>query len=226
VQVACGPKHCAALAEDGSVFTWGCGDYGLLGHNEQRSLYKPTKLEGIVAMFITCGGQFSAALGWPAQRYSPAPNSAQLFMWGKVPKGSSSEAWMYPKQEAELAGWEIDSVDCGNSSTVVAAGGTCIAWGGGVMHRELGLGRDAAKTACRPSKVPAMEGVDVAQVCAGVGHTLWLVESDQVTAGFPVWEPTELTLEEHKMAEAERIAKEAAKAAEQPAKKKQKTGAK
>ena len=30
-QIACGGLHCAALSEDGKVYTWGCSDDGMLG---------------------------------------------------------------------------------------------------------------------------------------------------------------------------------------------------
>ena len=38
VQVACGAAHCVAVESDGTIYTWGCGDYGRLGHREQKSL--------------------------------------------------------------------------------------------------------------------------------------------------------------------------------------------
>ena len=34
VHAACGAAHCAALSDAGVVFTWGCGDYGRLGHRD------------------------------------------------------------------------------------------------------------------------------------------------------------------------------------------------
>ena len=38
VIVACGAAHCVAVESDGTTYTWGCGDYGRLGHKEQKSL--------------------------------------------------------------------------------------------------------------------------------------------------------------------------------------------
>lgn len=36
VNVACGTAHCAALADDGTIFTWGSGDYGRLGFRSAK----------------------------------------------------------------------------------------------------------------------------------------------------------------------------------------------
>ncbi len=40
--VACGGNFTACLTEDGKVYTWGCGDHGVLGHNDSKDQV-PTK---------------------------------------------------------------------------------------------------------------------------------------------------------------------------------------
>jgi alpha-tubulin suppressor-like RCC1 family protein len=85
---------------------------------------------------------------------------------------------MYPKPEGDLTGWVIESIGCGKASVVVAADKSVIAFGGNVQHRELGLGLDGPKTASRPRKVDALEGIEVVQVACGLGHTMLLAEAD------------------------------------------------
>lgn len=190
VQVSAGIRHCASLAADGTVCTWGCGDYGRLGHNKQEDIWVPTPIPEFQARLVVCGGAWCCAAGWPKRQMGgfhgnstaayPA-HTAQLYMWGKVPKGSSADSWMYPKPEQELQGWCIQSMACGKFSCLIAADNNVIAFGGNVMHRELGFGVDGPKTACRPKKVDAVSDLAVMQVAAGLGHTLFLVDKDDKT---------------------------------------------
>lgn len=42
--VSCGTRHTAALAGDGSVWTWGWGYYGQLGHGDSEDKYTPSQV--------------------------------------------------------------------------------------------------------------------------------------------------------------------------------------
>ncbi len=42
--VACGATFTACLTEDGKVYTWGCGDHGVLGHNDTKDQVLPSLL--------------------------------------------------------------------------------------------------------------------------------------------------------------------------------------
>lgn len=56
--VACGADHMAALTNDGTVYTWGCGGNGRLGHGHEQDVKKPQRVEAIsnAIIFIACGG--------------------------------------------------------------------------------------------------------------------------------------------------------------------------
>ena len=76
-KVAAGQKHILALADDGSVFSWGCAkalsaklgsslsSIGVLGHGEKESRARPARIEalqGVKVKHIACGGQHNAVL--------------------------------------------------------------------------------------------------------------------------------------------------------------------
>lgn len=45
VKISCGELHSIALTESNQVFTWGCGEYGRLGHNDEDEREEPTELK-------------------------------------------------------------------------------------------------------------------------------------------------------------------------------------
>lgn len=43
--VACGDSHCVALTHTNQIFTWGSGEYGRLGHNDEEDRWLPSELK-------------------------------------------------------------------------------------------------------------------------------------------------------------------------------------
>jgi len=61
---ACG-FHTAALSEGGSIWTWGEGKFGRLGHGSERNVQQPKLVEamnGVKAAKVACGGFHTAAI--------------------------------------------------------------------------------------------------------------------------------------------------------------------
>eukprot|EP00042_Codosiga_hollandica_P059364 m.913445 g.913445 ORF g.913445 m.913445 type:complete len:4429 (-) comp60130_c2_seq1:227-13513(-) len=80
VQVCCGTGddgHTIALAEDGSVYTWGDGDHGKLGHDSTNRELAPRKIQHAFdqspVKFVQGGNQCSLAL----------TQNGKVFTWGK-----------------------------------------------------------------------------------------------------------------------------------------------
>ena len=44
IDAACGSSHSACIVDDGSLYTWGKGRYGRLGHNDHDPQYKPKQV--------------------------------------------------------------------------------------------------------------------------------------------------------------------------------------
>jgi regulator of chromosome condensation len=87
-----GQHHSMLLAEDGSVYTWGRGDYGQLGHNAKQSCASPTR----VAFFdslkhkvvqVSCGGSHSLAVLENGDVYSWGFGTMYQLGIGKVDNG-------------------------------------------------------------------------------------------------------------------------------------------
>jgi len=191
IDVACGQAHCAAVAKDGIVYTWGNGGYGRLGHKDQQDKWVPTPLLEVVrAREVSCGAAHTAAVGWSRLANGSVCSAAapSLFMWGKV-KGASQNAWMYPMAEEDLRGWSLKHFACGNTHNVAAADSSVISWGSACLSGELGFGEGGKKSSARPDKVSALEGAAVAQIACGVANSLLLVERSAAVDALPEWAP-------------------------------------
>ncbi|XP_017318999.2 probable E3 ubiquitin-protein ligase HERC3 isoform X2 [Ictalurus punctatus] len=65
ISISCGEEHTATLSKGGTVFTFGSGRYGQLGHNSFNDELQPrvvTGLECLNVSQITCGGNHTMAL--------------------------------------------------------------------------------------------------------------------------------------------------------------------
>ena len=127
---SCGYNHTVAIDSKGRAFSWGFGGFGRLGHNEQRDEMVPRLIKfleppnrGVKAVF--CGSTFSLVLN--------VHGSMLLFGQSK----RTGEANMYPKPIQDLSGWDIRCVACSQTSVVLAADETVIAWGCSPTFGEL-----------------------------------------------------------------------------------------
>ena len=42
--IACGSSHSAAITSSGELYTWGCGEYGRLGHGDNVTQLRPKQV--------------------------------------------------------------------------------------------------------------------------------------------------------------------------------------
>jgi len=78
--IACGGAHSLAVTKDGTLWTFGEGEYGELGHNDRKDRLVPTRID---TQHFGNGNIVSAAAG---RRHSAAvTNQGALYTWGKAP---------------------------------------------------------------------------------------------------------------------------------------------
>jgi hypothetical protein len=79
LQISCGPFHCAAVTNDGALFTWGEGFGGKLGHGDQVSRSQPAAvaaLAGMTVLSAACGVWHTAAIAVDPEGSPYAPLQA------------------------------------------------------------------------------------------------------------------------------------------------------
>mmetsp|Transcript_26717 Transcript_26717/g.44812 ORF Transcript_26717/g.44812 Transcript_26717/m.44812 type:complete len:577 (-) Transcript_26717:375-2105(-) len=199
VDVACGNNHSVAMSEDGTVFTWGFGGYGRLGHNNQKDLMSPQELvmfnfnhsknDRLVANSIAAGATCSYV----------RTNGGQMYFFGRTK--STGEAVMYPKPVVTINGWNVKSFSCGNNSTIVAADSSVITWGPSPSYGELAYGDPATgapKSCSQPKLVEDLQECGGSMVAAGWGMSMVIVPPSDaaklVLAKLPEYKPTEVVL--------------------------------
>uniref|UniRef100_A0AAV1UXL0 RCC1-like domain-containing protein n=1 Tax=Peronospora matthiolae TaxID=2874970 RepID=A0AAV1UXL0_9STRA len=183
----------AAFATQTSVYTWGTGTLGQLGHGPVvksgiRNAYEelsPKLLEAFEGKGIT-------RLDFGASHSAAIDESGKLFMWGsneygKLGLGESSEMEVLPREVEALQGIEIVDVSCGDYFTAaVDAEGKMYSWGwgGSTMKGAGGLGHAGGKDEPTPRLLTTLveQGVPVSTVKCGEFHTVALTKDGEIWA--------------------------------------------
>ncbi|XP_052792637.1 probable E3 ubiquitin-protein ligase HERC1 isoform X2 [Mya arenaria] len=166
--VACGSSHTVAVSKDGkTVWSFGSGDAGKLGHGDTCRQYKPKvidSLAGLVLQKVTCGCHFSMALS----------NTGQLYVWGSgsvIGCGSQDAIDAKPRVLEDLQTVRIIDIASGDNHCLALSYDNCVyAWGNNAMG-QCGQGHSQSPVT-RPRKVVGLTKVPVQQISAGTSHSL------------------------------------------------------
>ncbi|XP_077559435.1 E3 ubiquitin-protein ligase HERC2 isoform X3 [Haemaphysalis longicornis] len=185
VQVACGSRDAQTLAlcEDGSVYSWGDGDFGKLGRGGSEGCSLPhavERLQGLGVCQLECGAQFSLAL----------TRSGQVWTWGKgdyFRLGHGSDFHVRKPQLVEgLQGKKVIHVSVGALHCLaVTDQGQVYAWGDN-DHGQQGNGNTTVNR--KPALVHGLDGIKVTRVACGSSHSVaWMTsESTRASGHNPV----------------------------------------
>ncbi|XP_056135403.1 probable E3 ubiquitin-protein ligase HERC1 isoform X2 [Lampris incognitus] len=167
-EVSCGSSHTITLSKDGrTVWSFGGGDNGKLGHGDTNRVYKPKVVEALQGMFIRkvcAGSQSSLAL----------TSTGQVYAWGCgacLGCGSSEATALRPKLIEELATTRVVDISIGDSHCLALSHDNEVyAWGNNSMG-QCGQGNSTGPIT-KPKKVVGLDGVAIQQISAGTSHSL------------------------------------------------------
>ena len=164
VSVSAGDFHSLALAADGTVWSWGYGLFGRLGHGNQQRQLLPKKVEAFAGqrvVTVSAGGEHSLAI----------TADDAVWSWGGGYAGHGDEQWQpLPKKVEALAGQRVVAVSAGaRHSLAITADGAAWSWGSGAFGR---LGHGDQQDQRQPKKVEAFADQRAVAVSAGRAHSL------------------------------------------------------
>jgi len=176
--IACGKHHSVGLEASASnargtrVFSWGCGNYGCLGHNRQHDEYFPRQIEslpkGATGIKVAAGSNCSLIL----------TENGHMYFCGVTKV--NADAIMKPQLVDALANNKHIVTHIGAGAGNVACctdGGSTVVWGLG-PYFELGL-PEGKKSSAKPAFVDSLNGVKILDLACGQGSFLYVVEDDK-----------------------------------------------
>lgn len=183
LQIDCGDAHVVVLAEDGEVYTWGCGKLGRLGHGDEDDLTVPEAVplpptcNDIVA--IKCGLDNTMILtkqghvvGCGSNQFNKMAFSNRVSVHGRAIKKSQKDDFRTsPLPIRALKSYKIVAVDAGRShSAAIDSEGRVLTFGNN-MYGQLGDGDFKEKSIAIVVKGP-LQGQEVIKIGCGDGFTV------------------------------------------------------
>lgn len=155
--VACGSRHTLALTRCGTLYSWGWGVYGQLGHGDAQSRLEPTAValgeEGAVIVQLACGYRHSMAL--LAEQGDGDARTTWAWGWGRHGQLGLGE-WQDEMRPQPLEGFSESPVETlclgGRHSLAITRDGRVYTWGRD-EDGQLGLAAQGAK--CTPQLIEA-----------------------------------------------------------------------
>ncbi|XP_018567016.1 probable E3 ubiquitin-protein ligase HERC1 [Anoplophora glabripennis] len=166
--VACGSSHTLVVSRDGkTVWSFGSGENGKLGHGEIAKVYRPKVIEalqGLVIQKVCAGTSFSMAL----------TTMGHVYTWGSGPilgTGSADAIWLQPLLLDDLTPYRIVDISAGDTHCLALTDENVVfAWGTNSMG-QCGQGHTSSPI-MRPLKVIGLDGIPIRQISAGTSHSL------------------------------------------------------
>eukprot|EP01117_Protostelium_nocturnum_P020707 TRINITY_DN9462_c0_g1_i1.p1 TRINITY_DN9462_c0_g1~~TRINITY_DN9462_c0_g1_i1.p1 ORF type:complete len:419 (-),score=71.20 TRINITY_DN9462_c0_g1_i1:47-1303(-) len=180
LDISCGTQHSVVLTVDtkeGSIFTFGCGSLGRLGHgdNSHLTLPKPVSLmRGKRIIQVVAGNWFTLALS----------DNGSVFSWGsnrssQIGHGKASTQ-LFPRHIPALYNIFITKITAGKNHTLFhTENGDILSLGSGACGQ---LGNKNRKIQISPSNVDKFTYKPVIAIASGYNHNIALDQGKTVYA--------------------------------------------
>lgn len=171
--ITCGADHTTARSESTrTVYSWGWGDFGRLGHGNSSDLFIPRAIKGLKGLEIkqiACGDSHCLAV----------TGDGEVHSWGRNQNGQlglgHTEDVLVPNKVAAFEGIAVKMLAAGAEHTAaVTESGKLYGWGWG-RYGNLGLGDRNDRLV--PGEVAAVPGEKMNLVACGWRHTIAVANS-------------------------------------------------
>jgi RCC1 and BTB domain-containing protein len=178
VLVAANGYHTACITDDGDTYTWGEGQYGNLGHGDEKSLSTPKLVNGLAgkkAKEVACGRYHTIV----------STEDGRVYSFGRGSNGQLGHCNFDDKLtptliKAPLEGKNVVQVACGYThSMALTSDGHLYTWGDGEDGR---LGHGSKGNICFPCVVESLIGHKVVDISSSYAHSVALVNSKRSNA--------------------------------------------
>lgn len=175
VSVACGTHHVLAISDSGSMWSWGNGEAGQLGHGNTHSLPRPKQivtLSNVKLIKAAASNEMSYGL----------TSEGNLYSWGQGQGGElghgDMKTYTIPKMISTFGNVKIVAIAAGFSHSVaVSDSGRLYSWGWG-SHYKLGHGD--TKSRATPTLVEGFDHIRFVSVACGNAHSCALTDKGRV----------------------------------------------
>jgi alpha-tubulin suppressor-like RCC1 family protein len=175
ISARCGYNHTICLDEEGSVYSWGYGKDGALGHENFENISSPKKIDffvknNIKIKSIECGDYFTLALAEDGSVYTWGHNNYGQLGLGKI----SQQLKVNKPTRVNLGNKKVKQLFAGEDhSACITEDGEGYIWGYGLDGR---LGNKNKMNQNVPTKISIIDE-KIKKISCGGHHTAILTES-------------------------------------------------
>ncbi|KAF7266968.1 hypothetical protein GWI33_019752 [Rhynchophorus ferrugineus] len=175
--IECGTTYSAAISSTGTLYTWGRGNYGRLGHGTFDDCLIPTPVLALAGHHVV-----GVSLGSGDAHTICVTSRGRVFSWGdgdygKLGRGGA-EGSKVPRLVEKLQDVDIENVWCGaHFSLALSRDGKVYSWGKGEGWK---LGHPSEEHVRTPEIVQALQDKKVISLSVGISHCLALTDNGEV----------------------------------------------
>lgn len=180
-KIAAGHYFSVALDDENNLYTWGCGERGVLGHNDTADVPEPKVVQGLVGtsiIKIAAGG---------AHMFACTERDTYAWGWnacGQLGFGHDKDQWL-PHVVDAFRGCPVKAIACGAAHSVAVALQKQVGqyflytWG---SNSNGQLGQDKKTSVSKPTLISFAdpESMDIIDVACGDTHTCFRTANGNV----------------------------------------------